>query len=219
MAIHREGYRILLIIFIILLIVNLALLPIHHGKGWVFYLLIAISSLFYFFVTFFFRSPKRNINPDKNLVLSPADGTVVAIEEVLEDQYFHEKRIQVSIFMSPLNVHVNFCPVSGQVEYVNHEPGNHLVAYHPKSSIENERTSVVIKHENGTKLMVRQIAGALARRIVTYCKPEKGVRQGDQLGFIKFGSRVDLFLPLDVKCSVELDQKVKGNKTVIAIIK
>ena len=172
-----------------------------------------------FFCYIFFRSPKRNINPDENLVFSPADGTVVAIEEVLEDQYFHEKRIQVSIFMSPLNVHVNFCPVSGQVEYVNHEPGNHLVAYHPKSSIENERTSVVIKHENGTKLMVRQIAGALARRIVTYCKPEKGVRQGDQLGFIKFGSRVDLFLPLDVKCSVELDQKVKGNKTVIAIIK
>ena len=219
MTIHREGYRILLIFFIILLIVNLALVPFHHGNGWVFYLLIAASSIFYFFVAFFFRSPKRNINPDESLVLSPADGTIVAIEEVLEDQYLHEKRTQVSIFMSPLNVHVNFCPISGQVEYVNHEPGNHLVAYHPKSSTENERTSVVIKHENGTKLMVRQIAGALARRIVTYCKPEKGVRQGDQLGFIKFGSRVDLFLPLHVKCAVELDQKVKGNKTVIAKIK
>ena len=138
---------------------------------------------------------------------------------MIEDQYFNEKRIQVSIFMSPLNVHVNYCPISGKIEYVNHEPGDHLVAYHPKSSTENERTSVVIKHENGTKLMVRQIAGALARRIVTYCKPDKGVNQGDQLGFIKFGSRVDLFLPLHVKCAVELDQKVKGNKTVVAKIK
>lgn len=216
MVIHREGYRILLIFFIILLILNLAFVPLHHGKGLFFYFLISASIIFYFFIAFFFRFPKRKLNQDENLVLSPADGTVVAIEEVLEDQYFHERRIQVSIFMSPLNIHVNFCPISGQVEYVNHEPGDHLVAYHPKSSIENERTSVVIKHENGTKLMVRQIAGALARRIVTYCKPGKGVSQGDQLGFIKFGSRVDLFLPLHLKCAVELDQKVKGNKTVIA---
>ncbi len=219
MIIHREGYRILLVFFIILLILNLAFVPLHHGKGLVFYLLITASIIFYFLIVFFFRYPKRKINHDENLVLSPADGTVVAIEEVLEDQFYHEKRIQVSIFMSPLNIHVNFCPISGIVEYVNHEPGDHLVAYHPKSSTENERTSIVIRHKNGTKLMVRQIAGALARRIVTYCKPEKEVNQGEQLGFIKFGSRVDLFLPLHVKCAVKLEQKVKGNKTIIAKIK
>jgi phosphatidylserine decarboxylase len=216
MSIHKEGYRILLVFFVVLVAINLALLPLHHGRGLFFYLILTASILFYFFLVYFFRKPKRKIQPDDGLVYSPADGTIVAIEEVKEDLYYHEKRLQVSIFMSPLNIHVNYCPISGLIDYVNHEPGNHLVAWHPKSSIENERTSVVIHHANGKNLMIRQIAGAVARRIVTYCQPEKTVYQGEQLGFIKFGSRVDVFLPLNTKLNVELDQKVKGNKTILA---
>lgn len=216
MGIHREGYRILLVFLVILCAINLALLPFRHGMGLIFYFILTASIIFYLFIVYFFRKPKRKVQPDDGLVFSPADGTIVAIEEVKEDLYYHDIRLQVSIFMSPLNVHVNFCPISGLIDYVNHEPGNHLVAWHPKSSKENERTSVVINHTNGKNLMVRQIAGAVARRIVTYCQPEKTVQQGEQLGFIKFGSRVDVFLPLNTKLNVELDQKVKGNKTILA---
>ena len=219
MRIYREGYRILVILLILLVLINLALLPVHHGMGWIFYGLVASSIIFYLLVVYFFRKPKRNIIPDDNKVFSPADGTIVAIEEVMENLYYHEKRLQVSIFMSPLNIHVNFYPISGIVDYVNHEEGFHWVAWHPKSSKENERTSVVIKHENGNIIMVRQIAGAVARRIITYSKAEKVVKQGDQLGFIKFGSRVDVFLPLNTNLNVKLDDKVKGNKTILANFK
>ena len=219
MVIHREGYRILIILFILLVLINLALFSVHHGTGWFFYGLLASSIIFYLLVVYFFRKPKRNFTPDDNKIFSPADGTVVAIEEVMEDLYYHEKRLQVSIFMSPLNVHVNYYPISGIVDYVNHEQGFHWVAWHPKSSKENERTSIVIKHKNGNDIMVRQIAGAVARRIVTYSKVEKAVKQGDQLGFIKFGSRVDVFLPLNTNLNIKLDDKVKGNNTILADFK
>jgi phosphatidylserine decarboxylase len=167
----------------------------------------------------FFRKPERIVEKNKNKIYAPADGTIVAIEEVEENTYFKETRLQISIFMSPLNMHMNLFPLSGVVDFVKHEGGKHWVAWIPKSSKENERTSVVIRHENEIQIMVRQIAGAVARRIVTYCKTGGEVIQGDELGFIKFGSRVDLFLPVEMKLKVKLDQKVQANKTLIASFK
>lgn len=216
MTIHREGYRIIVLFLLALIVVNIVFIPFHHFRGWLFYLISGGSAFFFLFVILFFRKPKRSVKFNSNHILAPADGSIVAIEEVLEELYFHDSRLQVSIFMSPLNIHMNFCSISGTVEYMNHEPGNYWVAWHPKSSKENERTSIVIKHSNGIPILIRQIAGAVARRIVTYLKPGNEVQQGDELGFIKFGSRVDIFLPLNVKLNVGLDQKVKGNKTVIA---
>jgi phosphatidylserine decarboxylase len=164
----------------------------------------------------FFRNPKRVTNVgDKNIV-SPVDGKVVVIEEVFEPEYFKEKRIQVSIFMSPINVHVTRYPIGGQVTYSKYHPGKYLVAWHPKSSTENERTSIVIKNENCGEILYRQIAGALAKRIINYAKESTYVNQGDDAGFIKFGSRVDLFLPLDTEINVSLNQKVKGAEDIIA---
>ena len=153
--------------------------------------------------------------PDDNLVYAPADGKIVAIEEVNEDEYFEDKRIQVSIFMSPTNVHVNRNPIGGTVNYFRYHPGKYLVAWHPKSSTENERTTVVIGNGD-TEILLRQIAGAVAKRIVNYLNVGEEVEQGAEMGFIKFGSRVDLFLPLNAKIEVKLNQKVKGNRTVIA---
>ena len=149
-------------------------------------------------------------------VFSPADGTIVAIEEIEENAYFNCKMRQISVFMSPLNTHINHFPVSGKVVYKQHDPGNYWVAWHPKSSSENERTSIVIQNEAGTELMVRQIAGAVARRIVTYPNLKDICKQGEELGFIKFGSRVDIFLPLEIETLVTLHQKVKSKKTLLA---
>ena len=175
-----------------------------------------VSAILFFMVLQFFRNPRRVIKvADDRLVYAPADGKVVVIEETHEPEYFGDKRKQVSIFMSPTNVHVNRNPISGTVNYFRYHPGKYLVAWHPKSSTENERTTVVI--DNGEdEIMLRQIAGALAKRIVNYLNEGDRVQQGTDMGFIKFGSRVDLFLPLDAKIEVELGQKVKGNKTVIA---
>ena len=167
----------------------------------------------------FFRSPSRPIEPNENLIIAPADGKVVVIEEVEEPEYFRGKRRQVSIFMSPLNVHVNWYPISGDVQYVKYHPGKYLVAWHPKSSTLNERTSIVVKDSKGREILIRQIAGAVARRIVYYAKEGQTVVQGDQLGFIKFGSRVDLFLPLDAEIMVGLEESVKGSSTIIAKFK
>lgn len=167
----------------------------------------------------FFRSPKRNLVISSRSIVCPADGRVVAIEEVEEPEYFNgEKRIQVSVFMSPLNVHLNRYPISGRVAYAKYHPGLFLVAWHPKSSTENERNTVVIETEFGPSVLIRQIAGFVARRIVWYCNQDDQVKQGDELGFIKFGSRVDLFLPLDAKIKVELEEKVKGGISVLAEI-
>ncbi|HFA50960.1 MAG TPA: phosphatidylserine decarboxylase family protein [Bacteroidetes bacterium] len=213
MKIHKEGHRILITLVLLLTSVNLL---VHFF--WPEYLLAAsVSSLVLFLLILqFFRNPNREILiADDNLVYAPADGKVVVIEEAHEGEYFEEKRLQVSIFMSPTNVHVNRNPISGTINYFRHHPGKYLVAWHPKSSTENERTTLVI--DNGKEeVLLRQIAGAVAKRIVNYISEGDNVEQGADFGFIKFGSRVDLFLPLDAKIEVEMGQKVKGNKTVIA---
>ena len=170
----------------------------------------------FIWVVRFFRSPGRTIVPDESLMLSPADGKVVAIEEVDEPEFFQGKRRQISVFMSPNNVHDNWAPLSGSVCYMKYHPGKYLVAWHPKSSTENERTTIVIENARGTKVLVRQIAGAMARRIVCYAREGNNVRQGDEIGFIRFGSRVDVFLPLEAEVKVSLNQQVRGKLTVLA---
>ncbi|MEZ4962248.1 MAG: phosphatidylserine decarboxylase family protein [Saprospiraceae bacterium] len=213
MKIHKEGHRILISLAILL-----ALLDLVVSHFWPESLLLAtiISVGVFLLVLQFFRNPRREIViPDNNLVYAPADGKIVVIEETHEHEYFNDKRLQVSIFMSPTNVHVNRNPISGTVNYFKYHPGKYLVAWHPKSSHENERTTVVIG--NGEEeVLLRQIAGALAKRIVNYIQEGDVVEQGADFGFIKFGSRVDLFLPLDARLDVKIGQKVKGNKTVIA---
>ena len=201
---HKEGHKIILLAFITVVIITLLLdyFSITHKTYIQIFLIIQLI-----IVLQFFRNPKRITNfGDKNIV-SPVDGKVVVIEEVFEPEYFKEKRIQVSIFMSPINVHVTRYPIGGQVTYSKYHPGKYLVAWHPKSSTENERTSIVVKNENCGEILYRQIAGALAKRIVNYAKESSYVNQGDDAGFIKFGSRVDLFLPLNTKINVSLNQK------------
>lgn len=214
-TIHKEGYKILGGLLVSLLAVNILVRNLTDEYNLIF-ATTAVSVFVFLFTAYFFRNPKRYIVAEDDIVLSPCDGKVVAIEEVYEPEYFKDKRLQVSIFMSPTNVHVNWTPISGEVTYSKYHPGKYLVAWHPKSSVKNERTSIVIEDEDGVEVLVRQIAGALARRIVNYCEEGKEMEQGNQLGFIKFGSRIDLFLPLDTKVEVDLKQKVKGGKTVIA---
>lgn len=167
-------------------------------------------------IVWFFRVPSRRVTANDAHVLSPADGKVVAIEEVNEPEYFNDKRLQVSIFMSPLNVHVNYYPIGGTTSYYKYHPGKYLVAWHPKSSTENERSTVVVRHARHGEVLFRQIAGALARRICTYSRPGQPARQGDEFGFIKFGSRVDVLLPCDARVTVKLGDKVQGSVSVIA---
>ena len=212
---HKEGHKIILIIFS--LIVTLILLLDYFSIEYKTYIqLFLIGQLI--IVLQFFRNPKRITSFGNNHVVSPVDGKVVVIEEVYEPEYFKDKRIQVSIFMSPINVHVTRYPVSGEVLFSKYHPGKYLVAWHPKSSTENERTTIVIKNESSAEILYRQIAGALARRIVNYAKKSSKVNQGEDAGFIKFGSRVDLFLPLNTKINVKLNQKVKGAEDIIANI-
>jgi len=175
-----------------------------------------ILLIFFVLILQFFRDPKRNTVLDDQHVIAPADGKVVVIEEVEEKEYFKGKRRQISIFMSPLNVHVTRYPVSGKVVYSKYHPGKYLVAWHPKSSEENERTTIVINNDSAGEILYRQIAGAVARRIVNYAKKDKQVIQGEDAGFIKFGSRIDIFVPLDMKINVSLDQKTRGGETIIA---
>lgn len=217
MRIHKEGYIIILISFIVLGIVSplSGLIPM---PVWLHYIILIALLLVFLWIVKFFRSPKRTIFIDETKVLCPADGKIVAIEEVYENEFLNEKAIQVSVFMSPNNVHVNWAPVSGRISYMKYHPGKYLVAWHPKSSTENERTTVVIESESGKNILLRQIAGAMARRIVCYAHEGNLIRQGDEFGFIKFGSRVDIFLPLDAKIQVKLNEKVKGKLSVIAVI-
>jgi phosphatidylserine decarboxylase len=218
MSISKEGYKILLFSFLFLAAVNAAvsiIWPDYQGLKWG--VLIA-SVLFYLFLLFFFRMPVRSLNPDPSLVYSPADGKVVVIEETFEKEYFNDTRLQVSVFMSPFNVHSNRYPVAGKIKYVNHHKGKNMVAWHPKSSELNERSTIVIETANGTEILVRQIAGAVARRIVTYSKTGEDVTQGSELGFIKFGSRVDLFFPIGTEIEVPILQHVRANKSIIARI-
>jgi phosphatidylserine decarboxylase len=170
---------------------------------------------FFVMILQFFRNPNRKITPNKNTILAPVDGKVVVIEEVFEEEYFKDKRLQVSIFMSPINVHVTRYAASGKIKFSKYHPGKYLVAWHPKASTENERTTVVIETEAFGEILYRQIAGALARRIVNYAEEGQDVTQGDDAGFIKFGSRVDIYLPLGTKVDVKLQQKAVGNQTVI----
>lgn len=198
---------------IVLMLLNLSVYWFSASYLWP----VALVSLILFFLVLqFFRNPRREVSiTDDQIIYAPADGKVVVIEEAQETEYFKDKRLQVSIFMSPLNVHVNRNPLGGEVRYVQHHPGRYLVAWHPKSSTENERTTVVIENESATVLL-RQIAGAMAKRIRNYLEEGQQVAQGSEMGFIKFGSRVDIFLPLDAQIEVQIGQQVKGNKTVIA---
>ena len=202
---------ILLAVFLIILNTGLSLFQ----PQWL-WLSATASVVFFLLILQFFRNPKRLVSQaDDQLIYAPADGKVVVIEETEEPEYFKDRRLQVSIFMSPLNVHVNRNPMSGEVRYIQHHPGRYRAAWHPKSSTENERTTVVIQNE-GTELLLRQIAGAMAKRIRNYLEVGQRVTQGSEMGFIKFGSRVDVFLPLDAKVEVHIGERVKGNETVIA---
>jgi len=218
MAIHKEGYKILAIGFIILIVFNVAVGIIWSDNSVLKWAFLFFSVVLYIFILFFFRLPVRYLEPDPGLIYAPADGKVVVIEETVEKEYFRDVRLQISIFMSPFNMHSNRYPVSGIVKYVRYHPGNYLVAWHPKSSELNERSSIVIETEGGEEILIRQIAGAVARRIVTYAKKDQIVTQGDELGFIKFGSRVDIFLPLGTEIEVPILQQVKANKSIIAKI-
>jgi phosphatidylserine decarboxylase len=214
--IHREGRVFLTILFFLFAGINVALFFLNVASLWL-NLSIAASVLIFLFFLQFFRNPQRTIELNEKEILAPCDGKVVVIEKTTESEYFRgEERIQISIFMSPLNVHVNRNPVTGLIKYFKYHPGKYLVAWHPKSSTENERTTVVYQVHKGVEILIRQIAGAAARRIKWYIKEGQSVIQGKEFGFIKFGSRVDLFLPLDAVIKVENGQVTKGGKTVIA---
>ena len=212
---HKEGTKILTVSLLLLLGVNL-LVNYYSSNNALIYSVFGVSLIVFIIVAQFFRNPRRGISESDNYVVSPVDGKVVAIEEVEEKEYFKDKRIQVSIFMSPINVHVTRYPLSGSITYSKYHPGKFLVAWHPKSSEENERTTVVVKSKNYGEILYRQIAGALAKRIVNYAAEGQMVKQGNDSGFIKFGSRVDLFLPLDSKIEVQLNQKTRGGETIIS---
>ncbi|MGF1583977.1 MAG: phosphatidylserine decarboxylase family protein [Bacteroidales bacterium] len=214
MKIHKEGFVTLIITLVVLVAVNSLIFTLTEWYIASIVVLVFSAAVFLFFL-WFFRMPSRKVILDENLIVSPADGVVVAIEETEEPEYFKDKRLQVSVFMSPLNVHSNAYPVTGNVKYYKYHPGKYLVAWHPKSSLDNERNTLVIEKEDGTAVLVRQIAGAVARRIVCYAREGNEVLQGDELGFIKFGSRVDLFLPPEVNVKVAVGQKVTGKTSVI----
>jgi phosphatidylserine decarboxylase len=218
MSIHKEGYKILIFGFLLLLLLNILLNIFVKDLMFIKWIFGIGSLALYVFLLFFFRLPARYLEPDPGLIYAPADGKVVVIEETEEMEYFKEKRLQVSIFMSPFNMHSNRYPVSGHIKYVEYHPGQNMVAWHPKSSELNERSTVVIEAANGTEILVRQIAGAVARRIVTYARENQDVKQGDELGFIKFGSRVDIFLPVGTEIEIPILQQVKANKSIIAKI-
>ncbi len=212
---HKEGYKIILITFIII-IGSFLLIDNFSSIVWLRSFLMFTLLLFLILILQFFRNPKRNTCLNSKQVVSPVDGKVVVIEEVFEKEFFKEKRLQVSVFMSPINVHVTRYPIGGNVIFSKYHPGKYLVAWHPKASEENERTTVVVENKTYGKVLYRQIAGALAKRIVNYAKQDNKATQGEDSGFIKFGSRVDLYLPLDTKIKVELNQKVRGGESVIA---
>jgi phosphatidylserine decarboxylase len=213
---HREGKATIMITLIGLFLLNGLIGYLFKDLVILQNILIVLSIAFLVIILQFFRNPGIKPTLGENLVISPADGKVVVIEEVEETEYFKERRLQVSVFMSPFNVHVNRNPVGGIVKYFKYHPGKYLVAWHPKSSTENERTTTVIENPGKVQILFRQIAGALAKRIVWYVKEGQPVEQAGEMGFIKFGSRVDIFLPLNAKVKVELNQVVKGGRTILA---
>lgn len=212
---HKEGHKIILFTLILLIGVNLVS-HFYVGSYTVRFTIVVISIIIFLLIIQFFRNPKRPTQTNDAFVVAPVDGKVVVIEEVYEKEYFKDKRLQVSIFMSPINVHVTRHPVGGIVKYSKYHPGKFLVAWHPKSSEENERTTVVVENPKAGEVLYRQIAGAMAKRIVNYAEQGQEVLQGSDSGFIKFGSRVDVYLPLNTKINVNLKDKVKGGLSVIA---
>ena len=215
MTIHKEGYTSIALCILFIFVLNALIqfyFPDARALKWAIYLL---SFVLFVVILQFFRSAKVVTKEDESLVFCPADGKVVVIEEAVEDEFLKDKRIQISIFMSPFNQHVNRNPISGIVKYFKYNPGKYLVAWHPKSSTLNERTTIAVENSTGTTVLFRQIAGAMARRIVWYIKEGQAVKQGGQFGFIKFGSRVDVFLPLGSEIWVKIGEKVQGGKTVL----
>ncbi|MCH1544913.1 MAG: phosphatidylserine decarboxylase family protein [Bacteroidia bacterium] len=214
MKLHREGFKIIFITLLVLTLINFPLEMFFMGE-WYTDTVLVLSVIFFILIVQFFRDPHRETPVGDDLIIAPADGKVVVIEEVDEPEYLKTKCRQISIFMSPVNVHVNRYPTSGKVLYEKYHPGKYLVAWHPKSSTENERTTVVVEHPKG-QVLFRQIAGALAKRIVNYAKVDHIAKAGAEYGFIKFGSRIDIYLPLECEINVELNQKTVGGETVIA---
>lgn len=218
MKIHHEGREILIVSFLLLGGINFLLY--YFNIEWALYPVLFVSTVLYLIMVNFFRCPRRHFPGEMtNTVVAPADGKIVVIEEVMENEYFHDKRLMVSIFMNIFNVHANWFPVNGTVKHVAHNNGRFMAAYLPKASTENERSMVVMTTPEGQKIMARQIAGAMARRIVTYAEPGEECHIDEHMGFIKFGSRVDVYLPLGTEICVEMDQVVTGNQTVIAKLK
>ncbi|MFZ5973421.1 MAG: phosphatidylserine decarboxylase family protein [Bacteroidota bacterium] len=216
MTIHKEGHTLLFVLLVLFFALNWWIASTWPEARLLQNICIGASVVFYLIVLQFFRSPVFAIQKNEKHVLAPADGKVVVIEETEEPEYLKSRRKQISIFMSPVNVHVNRMPVGGTITYAKYHPGKYLVAWHPKSSTENERTSIAVKTKSGTEILFRQIAGALARRIKWYVKEGQPLHQGDEFGFIKFGSRVDVFLPLEAKVTVKVGEVTKGGRTVIA---
>ncbi len=219
MKIHKEGQVLLSVLLVILIGLNLLIIFIFPGNLLLQNFTIATSIIIFLLVLQFFRNPTVITTPNEKQIIAPADGKVVVIEDVVESEYFKDKRKQISIFMSPINVHINRNPVSGTITYVKYHKGKYLVAWHPKSSTDNERTTIVIKTANGMEILFRQIAGALAKRIKYYVKEGDQVIQGNEFGFIKFGSRVDVFLPVSAEVKVAVGDKTKAGRSVIAELK
>lgn len=214
MTLHKEGFSTIAIAIVSFIVINVAS---HYvfGSGLWFDIILGVTAVLLFLITNFFRCPKRHAVKVEGAIVSPADGKVVVMEEVYEPEVLKCNVLQLSIFMSPTNVHINWFPINGIVKYVRHHSGRFQKAYLPKSSTENERSTILIERDNGTQILVRQVAGAMARRIVCYAEEETKVKQSSQMGFIKFGSRVDLYLPLDVKPVVKIGDKVVGSQTIL----
>ena len=215
MTLHREGYRYIILATVLWAILGYVTYRFLYAWPWIMYPLNFICFLLWAWVIWFFRLPVRQYELSEQKVIAPADGKVVVIEETFEPEYFKDKRLQVSIFMSPLNVHVNRSPIDGEVKYMKYHPGKYLVAWHPKSSTDNERTTLVIENDR-LPILLRQVAGALARRICFYVKEGQTLKQNEEFGFIRFGSRVDVYLPLGTEVDVKIGQVVKGGITVLA---
>lgn len=216
MTIHREGKYWVMGTLSAFVIINALVLTTREKQDWLSLLVFIVTFIFLILIVQFFRYPKRSATRNENYVIAPADGKVVVIEQTTESEFYKDKRIQVSIFMSPFNVHANWYPISGKIRYLRYHKGKYLVAWHPKASTDNERTTIVVEKDQNKTVLLRQIAGALAKRIVYYPHENDLVKQGAEMGFIKFGSRVDIFLPLTAKVNVQMNQKVTGKVTVIA---
>ena len=215
MKIHNEGFKIITLFFLFLAGIDFVLIyfiPIT----WIWSILVTASVIFFYLIVSFFRVPKRAVTIDGNKILAPSDGKIVVIEEVQETEFLNDKYTQISIFMSPLNVHCQWYPINGIVKYFKYHPGKYLVAWHPKSSTENERTTIVVEDKEGRQILFRQIAGAVARRIVYFGKEGEEARQDKEAGFIKFGSRIDVFIPLKSTIDVKIGENVVGSQTVLA---